>query len=352
MSWTPDGNAKPAAAGPLMDASRADGPPRVAVLATGGTIAGVQTGQAGGAYRAGALSVQDLLAAVPGLDRLATLRAEQVASVGSQDMTAAIWHTLAARIREIADRDEADAVVLTHGTDTLEETAWFLELVLPPRLPVVLVGAMRPASSPGADGPANLRHAVVLAASARTAGSGPVVVMNEQIHAARSVRKISASGICSFASPGRGPLGVVAGDRVAMPAAPGTDPLAGRYAGLAGAALPRVDVVHAHVGQDPALVDWLVGRGARGLVLAGLGAGNASGPVLQALARAAAAGVPVVRASRTGGGLVGPGGEVDDAALGSIPAGDLSPCKARILLMLALAAGEDASGLRRCFAPN
>lgn len=337
MSWTPDGRA-------LL--------PRVAVLATGGTIAGAHEPGSDVSYRAGSISVEDLLAAVPGAADIARLQAEQLAAVGSQDMTTDIWLTLAARISRIAERNEADAVVVTHGTDTLEETAWFLALTLAVPLPVVLVGAMRPAAAPSADGPANLRNAIVLAASGRTAASGPVVVMNEQIHGARDVQKIAASGLCAFASPNRGPLGVLAGDSVMLHARPDGDALAGRFACCIGAAvqsLPRVDIVYAHVGQDPALVDWLAGQGARGLVLAGVGGGNASQPVLAALARAAHDGVIVVRASRTGSGLVAPGAEVDDAALGLVAAFDLSPQKARILLMLALACGHDAAYVQRCF---
>lgn len=338
MSWT---------------AERAAALPRIAVLATGGTIAGVQEPGSGLAYRAGAVGVEALLAAVPAAQCLARLQAEAVAAIGSQDMTAEIWLALARRIGEIAAAGQADGVVITHGTDTLEETAWFLHLACKARLPVVLTGAMRPGGAPGADGPANLVDAIAVAASGATAGWGPVAVMNGQIHGARGMRKINAHGVCAFASPNGGALGEVAAGSVILHAAPAADGLRGHFAAHlpAADALPRVDIVCAHVGQDPAMIDWLVQRGARGIVLAGFGAGNASQAVIAALARASQAGVAIVRASGTGSGLVLPNGEVDDARLGFVAAYDLSPQKARILLMLALAQDVAGKALQDCFGP-
>ncbi|ARP97130.1 asparaginase [Bordetella genomosp. 13] len=316
--------------------------PTIALLATGGTIAGAQTGEPSGAYRAGSLPVEALLSAVPGLQRLARLQPEQVASVGSQNIGLDTWATLVERVQALCADPSIDGIVITHGTDTLEETAYLLSLVLPWSKPVVLVGAMRPATALGADGPANLYNAVALAAHPQAFGRGPLVLMNDEIHEAALVQKMAANGVDAFASPNGGRAGTVHA---------GTP----RFVRPAGAALPArfalpprgddgsrdwpvVDIVHAHAGMDGAVVDFMAAR-ARGIVLAGVGDGNASDAVLDALERAALRGVAVVRSTRTGSGWVGRNVEVDDDARHFIAAGPLSPQKARVLLMLALAAG-------------
>jgi len=321
------------------------GLPLIALLATGGTIAGAQHGEHASAYRAGALPVEQLLAAVPGLARLARLRAEQVASVGSQNIGLDTWSMLAARVQALCADPAVHGVVITHGTDTLEETAYLLSLVLPWRKPVVLVGAMRPASALSADGPANLYNAVALAAHPQAAGRGPLVLMNDAIHEAARVQKMAANGLDAFASPEGGCIGVMlAGQAHFLRAAPALAPL--RHA-LPQGAWPRVDIVQAYAGMDGDLIDYLATR-ARGIVLAGVGDGNASDAALDALERAVRHGVAVVRATRTGSGWVARNVEVDDDARGFVAAGPLSPQKARVLLMLALAARvprEDLQGL-------
>jgi len=321
---------------------------RIAILATGGTIAGRPQADGQG-YRAGALNIGDLLAAEPALEALADLRAEQVANVGSQAITVSIWLRLAARIRELLADDQTDGIVVTHGTDTLEETAYFLSLVLPWTRPVILTGAMRPAGAPGADGPANLLDAVALASDPCAGPRGPLVTLNGAIHSARDVQKISASAPCAFASPNRGPLGLV----VHCQAHWHHPPAARRAFDLApatlAAGLPRVDVVAAYADAPADVVPWLVERGSRGIVLAGVGAGNASDPLLAALAQAVRDGVPVVRASRCGTGQVARNVEIDDDAHGFIAAGDLPPHKARVLLALSLLAGITGPDLQHCF---
>ncbi|MBV7485234.1 asparaginase [Bordetella sp. BOR01] len=325
--------------------------PTIAVLATGGTIAGAQAESASHAYRAGALAVGHLLDAVPGLGQLAHIQAEQVASVGSQNMSHAVWADLAQRIDALCSDPSIDGIVVTHGTDTLEETAYFLSLVIRQDKPLVLVGAMRPATAPGADGPANLYHAVALAGCAAARGRGPLVVMNEDIHYAREVQKIACAGINAFASPNRGRAGVMRSAQACFFSR--NDTVHGRASvftlqALQAAGWPRVEVVHAGVGLGADLIDFLSSR-ARGIVLAGVGDGNATNAALQALQRAAADGVAVVRASRTGSGRVGRNIEVDDDAAGFIAGGELSPQKARILLMLGLALTQDPAELQGFF---
>ena len=329
------------AAGPVLTRR-----PRVLVLATGGTIAGRADARAASAYAAGKIDAAELLGDVPGLDKLATLSALQVASIGSQDMNDQVWFELARRIQAAFAADLADGVVITHGTDTLEETAFFLDQALAGHRPVVLTGAMRPATAPDADGPANLLAAVAVAAAPASAGRGVLVALGGQIQAARWVQKIHATALQAFASPNAGPLGHVdaAGVRFEQPLAQSlAQSTRGRdgpaYRLPANAPLPRVDIIHAHANMDAAPIDDAARRGARGIVLAGVGNGNTSAPALAALSRAARSGVLVVRASLIGAGRVSRNVEIADDAQGFVAALDLNAQKARILAQLLIANG-------------
>lgn len=328
-----------------------DGLPSIAILATGGTIAGAQADISSHTYRAATLSVDELLAAVPGLSQLARIQAEQIASVGSQNMTHAVWNTLARRVDALCQDPSVDGIVITHGTDTLEETAYFLSLVIQHDKPVVLVGAMRPATAPGADGPANLFYAVALAQSAAGRGRGPLVIMNEDIHYAREIRKVACTGINAFASPNRGRAGVMRGAQAHFFS--GNDTVHSGYSELSVNLLtdicwPRVEVIYAAVDLGDDLIDFLATK-AQGLVLAGVGDGNTTDVAMRALERAVLRGVTVVRASRTNSGRVVRNVEVDDNAAGFIAAGELSPQKARILLALALLKTSDSSKIQDFF---
>ncbi|OZI32179.1 L-asparaginase [Bordetella genomosp. 10] len=323
--------------------------PLVAVLATGGTIAGVQASATASSYVAGSISVAQLMASVPQLAGLARLRTEQVANVGSQNMTHAVWQALAARVQMLDADDDVQGVVVTHGTDTLEETAFFLALTAPACKPLVLVGAMRPATALSADGPANLYAAVALARHGMARERGPLVIMNGDIHTARDVQKVAASGINAFASPNGGRIGVMVG---VDPLFHGpAQPMPHRYPLEALGPVeqwPRVAVVYAHADLQADVVDALAAL-YDGLVLAGVGDGNATDAAIDALKRAAAKGVAVVRASRTGSGYVGRGAEIDDGEAGFVAAGELSAQKARILLMLALTQTRDPARLQAIF---
>ncbi|QGZ61624.1 asparaginase [Paraburkholderia acidisoli] len=324
--------------------------PRIAVLATGGTIAGSApdaTNTAG--YQAGVIGVAQLLAAVPGLDAIAAIHAEQVASIDSKDMSLALWSTLAQRVNALLASDDIDGVVITHGTDTLEETAYFLQLCVKSAKPCVLTAAMRPASALSADGPLNLLNAVTLAASGAAAGQGVLVAFNNRIHCARDVAKFSTYAVDAFQSPEIGALGWVQDGRVefqrkALRPHTVDTPFA------AAQVWPQVDIVVSYAGVSRVAVDALVAAGVRGLVIAGTGNGSIHGAVQTALAEAAAQGVAVVRASRVGSGHVMHNGAAKDDALGFVSAGTLSPYKARVLLLLALAAGTSGKeALQRVF---
>jgi L-asparaginase len=300
--------------------------PVIAVLATGGTIAGAQADATSAGYKAGSFSVDDLLAAVPQLANIAEIRAEQVANVGSQNMTHAVWRALAERVDALSRDASVAGIVITHGTDTLEETAYFLSLVIRHDKPIVMVGAMRPATALGAEGPANLYNA-------------------------REIQKIASAGLCAFASPNRGRAGVMHGGVPCFYSRNTTTHTTESEFSLAlleKARWPRVDVVYAHANLQGDLIDFLADA-ADGIVLAGVGDGNATDLAIESLSRAAANGVAVVRSSRTGSGFVARDVELDDARLGFVAARDLNPQKARILLMLGLSVTRDPAALQDLF---
>lgn len=320
--------------------------PRIAVLGMGGTIAGVAAQGLG--YRAGGLSLQDILAALPGIEEWLHLDCQQVVNVGSQSIDYGAWRKLACAVQARIDLGDIDGIVITHGTDTLEETAYFLDLVLSSQIPVVLTGAMRPAHAPGSDGVVNLLSALAVAADPLAAGRGVLAVMNEKIHSARDVQKMAASGLDAFASPNSGPLGWVQ-DRVIGFYGEATKQQRPPLFGSMPATPAKVHILYSHGDLDINLVRAMTGLKPDGIVLAGVGSGNTTDNALAVLAEAAAQGIAVVRASRTGVGRVARNMEVDDDNIGFIVSGDLNPQKARILLMMALAQSRDAAELQEYF---
>jgi L-asparaginase len=325
--------------------------PRLRLLATGGTIAGSSasaTQYAG--YRPAVAAADELLAAVPALAEVADIGAEQVAQVASQDMTGALRLALARRINALLATDDCDGVIVTHGTNTLEETAYFLNLTVRSRKPVVLVGAMRPSNALSADGPMNLFRAAVVAASPQAGGRGVVVVMNDQIIGARDLHKADTLAVDAFRSPLFGVMGLV------------TDGTARFYRGGlrrhteasefdvdALLSLPRVDIAYGHEDDDRTAIDAFVAAGAQGIVHAGAGTASVSARVKPAILDAVSRGVVVVRAPRGAHGVVGRGMEFDDAAHGTVAGDTLSPPKARILLQLALTRTRDPQAVQTFF---
>jgi L-asparaginase len=326
--------------------------PKIKVLATGGTIAGAQASTSEVGYKSGTFSVDDLIKAVPTLKDLADLTGEQVANIGSQTMNHEVWLKLAKRVNEVLKDNDTDGVVITHGTDTLEETAYFLSLVVKSDKPVILVGSMRPATAISADGPANLYNAVALAASAEARGHGPMIVIDDEIHYAREAQKMNTTELDTFHSPNRGRAGVMNVGKIeffSQNTTRHTTKSEFSVDGKTPADLPRVDILYSYENLGPESVDCLVQQGAKGIVLAGVGDGNSTDEAIAALSVAAKKGVAVVRSSRTGSGLVVRNVEVDDDKLGFIAAMELSPQKARILLMLALMKTSDPAKLQQAF---
>jgi L-asparaginase len=317
------------------------------VLATGGTIAGAEGARPARGYRSGVFSIESLIAAAPGIGSLARLEAAHVASIGSQDMGEAVWRALARRTQAALDDPGIAGVVVTHGTDTMEETAYFLNLVVRSAKPVVLVGAMRPATAMSADGPMNLYNAVATAAHPDAGGRGILVVANDEVHFAREVAKTNTTQVGTFKSSHQGLAGLVSSGRLHFYGKPvRRHTIATEFLIPARGALPRVGIVYAHAGMGPEGIGAAVRAGAKGLVIAGVGNGNLGAAPLAAAAAASKAGVAVVRSSRTGGGIVERNVEMDDDRLGFIAADELNPQKARILLMLGLTRTRDPALLQ------
>ena len=323
--------------------------PRITVLATGGTIAG-EAGDAAktSGYTAGVVGVDKLLGAVPSLSQVAQIQAEQVASIDSKDMTPALWATLCARVNVLLAQDDIDGIVITHGTDTLEETAYLLHLTVKSEKPVVLTAAMRPATALSADGPLNLLNAVTVAASPMSWKQGVLVAFNNQIHCARDVTKTSTYAVDAFRSPDSGALGWVQDGQVEFQRSV-VRPHTLHSPFEMSADLPTVEIVTSYAGASRAAIDAFVASGVKGLVIAGTGNGSIHSTLQQAAADAVEQGVAVVRSSRVGAGHVMRNGAAPDDALGSITAGALNPYKARVLLMLALAAGTALADLQSVF---
>ena len=335
-------------------AAPADEParPRVVILATGGTIAGSgATSTTTVGYQAAKVPVEALLQAVPELQKIAEVRGEQVMQIASQNMTDEGLLGLAHRVNELLHQPDVDGVVITHGTDTMEETAYFLNLTVKSAKPVVLVGSMRPSTAISADGPANLYDAVLIARSRESIGKGVLVCLEDQINGARDVTKTNTSTLDTFKAPELGLLGYVQGDRVAFyRSSVRRHTEASEFDVSAVRQLPEVAIVYGHEGVTRTAIDAFTAAHAAGLVYAGVGDGNPSEITEAALADARRQGVIVVRSARVGNGIVARNNEVNDDKQDFVVSDTLNPQKARILLMVALTKTNDTKELQRIFA--
>jgi L-asparaginase len=330
----------------------AEGRRRVALIITGGTIDSVGTDRLdlGWYLEAGKrLGDGELVARVPELEQIAEVTEIPFRRLPSQSITTADWLDLVKTIQDLFATDRVDGVVVTHGTNTLEETAYFLHLILETDRPVVLVGAMRPSSGVSSDGDLNLINAVRVAAEEASRGAGVLVVLNDTILGARDVTKTATYRVETFQGRDLGPLGYADSDgRVLFyhrPARPHTSATVFHASEIT--ELPRVDVVVSYIGADGTFVDAAVAAGARGLVSAGTGAGRPTPAELDALARAAEAGVVVCQGTRVGSGrtLRSPG----LTRKGWVASDNLQPWKARVLLALALNRTSDLDEIQSYF---
>ena len=324
--------------------------PQVMVLATGGTIAGAAASDVQAGYSSGQVGVDQLLAAVPQAKKLARLSGEQVSNIGSQDMNDAVWLKLATRTNALLARPDVTGVVITHGTDTIEETAYFLNLVVKSPKPVVLTASMRPSTALSADGPLNFYNAVAVAADPNASGRGVLVVVNDWIHGASSLTKTSTTAVQTFLSPISGLIGTVAyGDLEWYRGPVGKNTTQSEFSVDENTRLPRVDIIMATENMDGALINAAAAAGAKGIVIAGVGNGNMTAPALEALAAQAKRGIVCVRSTRVTTGQVGRNVEVKDDSLGFVASLGHNPQKARVLLRLALLRSSDPRTIQKWF---
>ena len=328
--------------------------PIVYVLSTGGTIAGSGSSSTDlSNYKPGAILGEQLVKAVPQIAQIADVRVEQIVNIPSHDITIANWLTLAQRIQQIiAETPAVSGFVITHGTNTLEETAYFLNLTVRSDKPVVLVGSMRPATAISADGPLNLLNAVKTAISPDAKGKGGLIVMNDEILGARDTTKTNTLRVETFKAPELGLLGYVDEDRVAFYRSSTKRHTASSEFDVSTLKqLPKVAVLYSYVEPEPAVIRAVVSAGAKGIVFAGTGNGALATAEREAIAeinKMPAASRPILaRSSRVGNGRVTATAQFDE--LGVIPADTLNPQKARILLMLALTKTTDPKEIKRIF---
>ena len=321
--------------------------PNITILATGGTIAGGGDSATGSSYTAGKLGIDSLINAVPEAKQIANLTGEQVVNIGSQDMNDQVWLKLAKKIN--ADCDKTDGFVITHGTDTMEETAYFLDLTTACNKPVVMVGAMRPATALSAEGPLNLFNAVVVASDKASENRGVLVTMNNAVIGGKDVVKMSTTEVQAFEAINAGAQGYVHDGKVHYytAALPRENNAAFDVSKLT--QLPKVGIVYNYSNASDLPAKAFIADHYQGIISAGVGNGNLYSDILNTLAQGVKEGVVVVRSSRVPVGFTTQNGEVNDAKYGFIASERLNPQKARVLLQLALTQTQDAAKIQQYF---
>lgn len=330
--------------------SKAQRLPNIHILATGGTIAGAGTTTTGSSYTAGQVAINELISAVPELNEIANITGEQIVKIGSQDMADDVWLKIAHYLNTLLKRQDVDGVVITHGTDTMEETAFFLNLTVKSNKPIVLVGAMRASTALSADGPLNLYNAVVTAGAPESAGRGVMIVMNGLILGAHAAMKMNTIDVQAFQAPNSGAMGYVFNGKVHYNQT--TDKLhtiQSVFDVTAIEKLPRVGIIYSYSNVEPEALDALINHGYQGIIHAGVGNGNIHKNLLGKLADASKKGILVVRSSRVPTGPTTLDAEIDDNQFGFIASQELNPQKSRILLMLALTKTKDFKTIQEYF---
>ena len=352
----PGASQAPAAAAPATATAPAPAPaaqagkPNVVVLATGGTIAGAGASAVNSAtYTAAKVPVDKLLAGLPELSNIANVSGEQVFQIASESFTNKELLTLARRVNELAKQPGVDGIVVTHGTDTLEETGYFLNLVVPTDKPIVMVGSMRPGTAISADGALNLLGAVATAASKDSAGKGVLVSMNDNIDSARDVAKLTNIKTNAFASQW-GPLGMVVEGKTYWFRAPVKRHTRGSEFNIEQITdLPAVDIVYGYGNVPATAIDALGKAGVKAIVHAGTGNGSVADRIVPKLNELRQKGVVIVRSSRVPAGFVLRNAEQPDDKYDWVVAHDLNPQKARLLAAVALTKTQDTKQLQRIF---
>ncbi|KWR91719.1 asparaginase [Cupriavidus sp. IDO] len=322
----------------------------IVIIGTGGTIAGAGASATNtAAYQSAVVPVDKIIASVPEISKVANVKGEQIFQIGSESFNNERLLKLGKRVSELLKQPDVDGIVITHGTDTIEETAYFLNLTLKSDKPVVVVGSMRPGTALGADGALNLYDAVLVASNPASRGKGTLVILNDEIHTGRDVTKSNTFKTETFRSP-FGPLGYVVEGRTLyyrLPARPHTMQTEWDIDKID--KLPEVAVVYAYGNVNPASIDAAVKNGAKAIVYAATGNGSVGDYMVEPLKAARAKGVQIVRASRTGSGVVIRNAEQPDDKYDWIVTDDQLPQKARILMALALTKSNDSKALQQIF---
>jgi len=333
-------------AGTTAEARRAN----IVIIGTGGTIADAGASATNtAAYQSAVVPVDKIIASVPEISKVANVKGEQIFQIGSESFNNERLLKLGKRVSELLKQPDVDGIVITHGTDTIEETSYFLNLTLKSDKPVVVVGSMRPGTALGADGSLNLYDAVLVASNPASRGKGTLVVLNDEIQTGRDVTKSNTFKTETFRSP-FGPLGYVVEGRTLyyrLPARPHTVQTEFDIDRID--SLPEVAVVYAYGNVNPASIDAAVKNGAKAIVYAATGNGSVGDYMVEPLKAARAKGVQIVRASRTGSGVVIRNGEQPDDKYDWIVTDDQLPQKARILMALALTRTNDPKALQQIF---
>ncbi|MCH3994380.1 MAG: L-asparaginase 2 [Prevotella sp.] len=324
--------------------------PKIRIIATGGTIAGVSTSSASSAYTAGQVGIQTLIDAVPQIKDLADVSGEQLVNIGSQDMNDQVWLKLANRINQLLNQEGYDGVLVTHGTDTMEETAYFLALTVHSDKPVILAGSMRPSTAISADGPANIYNAVAAICTPESHNRGVMVCMNNQLFDAKSVLKTHTTDCATFKGGIAGEEGYVYNGKAYYLYKPefkqGT---ASEFSVEGMKELPKVGIVYGYANCSPLPIQAFVNAKFDGIVVAGVGDGNFYKDVFDVAVKAQSNGIQIVRSSRVPTGPTNLNGEVDDAKYHFVASLNLNPQKARVLLMLALTKTHDWQQIQKYF---
>lgn len=323
--------------------------PKIVIIGLGGTIACVADSRVSEHYQTANLPIEALIKNIPELKELAHIEYEQIAQVVSQDLSEKIWLRLAKRINQLLQQPEICGVVITHGTDTMEETAYFLNLTIKSTKPIVLTGAMKPSNSLGSDGTRNLYCAVAVAASSQASGKGVLLVVNDTICSARDVTKTNMHTLDGFKGVEMGTLGYVQGSTPFFYYQPTTrHTIHSEFDVAKLKKLPHVAIVYSYINSEGYAISASVSHKAAGIISAGFGKGTNTPGEIKALAKAVKRGIIVVRSSRVGHGVVSFDPAIDNK-YGFIPGNNLHPQKARILLALALTKTRDKKVIQKIF---
>lgn len=321
--------------------------PKVRIIATGGTIAGVASSSTNSAYNAGQVGIQTLINAVPQIKDLADVSGEQLCNIGSQDMNNGVWLQLANRINQLLNNEGYDGVLVTHGTDTMEETAFFLSLTVTSDKPVILVGSMRPSNAISADGPANVYNGVAAIVTPSSKGRGVQVCMNSQLFDAKYVFKSHTTSLDTFTGGENGANGYVYNGEAKYFDSPVA--LDEKFDISKVKELAQVGIVYGYANASPLPMQAFINAKYDGIVYAGVGDGNFYKDTFDEAVKARKKGIIIVRSSRVPTGATNLNAEVDDNANEFVASLGLNPQKARIMLMLALTQTKDWKKIQQYF---